>query len=304
MVSQGVPTPIVVNTAAGLGRRDPTDALRRELEAAGVSARLRPVGPARVVSALEQEIAAGARVVGVAGGDGTLLAAADCLAGSETILAPFPVGTLNHFARRLGSVNLAAATGALHAGRAMRVPVGVIDDRVFLNTAIFGFYADVVRRRDRFRSYAGKWGAAVAAFAVTLTRLRQLDVAMLVDGERLERRTSLVWVGVGRGSFPLVHESPDRRRRPDLEIVVLRPRGVMGSAALLLRTLLRLRTRRHPADDPALEVLHARQLLIQGRHHIGVTLDGEVLRLRPPIFIAVQQDALRVVVAEPATDTS
>lgn len=298
-----VPTPILINSAAGLGRRDITELLRRELAAAGVSARLRTADPATIGHVLEEEIAGGAPVIGIAGGDGTLLAAADRLAGSETIIAPFPTGTLNHFARRLGLVDVVTAAQALHEGRSMRVPVGVIDGRHFLNTAIFGFYADVVRRRDRFRKYVGKWGAAVAAFGVTVTRIRHLDLTMVVDGEQLERRTVLVWVGVGRGSFPRVHESRDRRRRPDLEIVVLHPRGVVGSAGLLLRTLLRLRTRRPPASDQALEVLHARQLLIQARHRIGVTLDGEVLRFRPPILIGVQEDALRVVVADAARES-
>lgn len=288
------PVPVIVNAAAGLGRRDRAAEIEAALASAGVESRLETTRAAEVGAAVRREMDRGERLIAVAGGDGTLLAAAEVMAGSEATLAPIPVGTLNHFARRLGVDTLAVAAAAVREQRVTRVPVGVVDERVFLNTATFGFYADVVRRRERYRPVLGKWGGAALGFALTLARLRTMDVTLLVEGERLERRTSLVWVGVGWGSFPLVHESPDRRGRPELEIVVLRPRGIASSAALILRLLLALRRRQRPIDDPALEILHARQLVIKGHHRIGVTLDGEVLRSQPPILIALQDEALRV----------
>ncbi|MDP9348847.1 MAG: hypothetical protein M3P24_06865, partial [Gemmatimonadota bacterium] len=166
---------------------------------------------------------------------------------------------------------------------------------VFLNTATFGLYADVVRRRERLRRWLGKWPAAAVAFALRVVRMRRLEVVLDVDGKRLYRKTPLVWVGVGWGSFPRVHEAPEWRRSPDLEIVVLRPRGRFGVVGLLLRFVRHLLRGQRPVEDPALEVLHARQVLIRARRRIGVTLDGEVLRARSPVFVAVQDEALRVV---------
>lgn len=290
-----LPLPVIVNSAAGLGRRDRSREIGVALAAAGVAFRLHSTPPQAVAASVKRELEGGAETIAAAGGDGTLLAAAGVLAGSGAALASIPVGTLNHFARRLGIETPADAAAAIRERRVTSLPLGVVDDRVFLNTATFGFYADVVRRRERYRSALGKWGAAVLGFALTLARLRVMDVTLLVEGERLERRTSLVWVGVGWGSFPLVHESPDRRKCPDLEIVVLRPGGIAHSAALILRLLIALRRGRRPIQDPALEILHARQLVIKGDHRIGVTLDGEVLRCQPPILIALQDEALRVV---------
>lgn len=288
--------PVVVNRTAGPGRRDRSRDVEAALTAAGVSAMVQAVAPSAVGTAIAREAAAGADLIGVAGGDGTLLSAAEALAGSGIDLAVLPGGTLNHFARRLGVPTLEDAASALAARHVITIPMGVVDDKAFLNTATFGFYADVVRRREHYRPMLGKWGAAAVAVVLTLARAHSMDVALVLEGRRVERRTSLVWVGVGRGSFPLVHQSRDDSDRPDLEIVVLRPRGLVGTAALILRTLLSLRRREHPIRDRALEVLHARRLLIAGRHRIGVTLDGEVLRCAPPVFIAVQDDALRVVV--------
>jgi diacylglycerol kinase family enzyme len=135
------------------------------------------------------------------------------------------------------------------------------------------------------------------AFAYTLTRLRTMNVTLMVDGKRLERTTSLVWVGVGWGSFPLVHEAPERRAQPDLEIVILKPRSAFHSLALMFRLAVQVRRRDTPVRDRGLEVLHARQLMIHADRRIGVTLDGEVMKFEPPILIAIQDDALRVISA-------
>jgi diacylglycerol kinase family enzyme len=286
---------VFMNAAAGLGRRDARDPVEEAFARGGVSAEVESVAPEAIGGAVEAAVRDGAALVAVAGGDGTLLAAAERLAGTSAALAPLPTGTLNHFSRRLGINDLDAAVRAIREGSVRSVPLGVVDDRVFLNTATFGFYADVVRRRERYRPVLRKWPAAAVAFALTVARLRMLDVTLVLDGERLERRTALVWVGVGWGSFPLVHESPERRRRPDLEIVVLRSRGLRGSARMVARGVLALWRGQRPISDPALEIFHARQLLIHCQHRIGVTLDGEVLRCEPPILIALQDDALRVV---------
>jgi undecaprenyl-diphosphatase len=237
----------------------------------------------------------GAPVVGVAGGDGTILAAAERLAGGATALAPFPTGTLNHFSRRLGIADLQTAARSMGVGTRARAPVGVMDDRIFLNTATFGVYADVVRLRERWRPLLRKWGAASAALLTAFVRMNQVEVGIEVDGRFLWRRTPLVWVGVGWGSFPFVHEAPERRASPDLEIVVVRPRGRLGTLAFLLRLGVRLRDRNQPVEDPALEVLHARALLIRSAEKIGVTLDGEVTRTRGPIFVGIVDEALPIV---------
>ncbi|HEX6068575.1 MAG TPA: diacylglycerol kinase family protein [Longimicrobiaceae bacterium] len=293
--AEGAPLPVIVNASAGLDRDAIADRVAVALREGGVAALVEAVSPDRLVGRLTEGVRSGWRRVAVAGGDGTMLTAAGILAGGPVELAPVPTGTLNHFARRLGIDDLASAAGAMREGAVAEVPLGVMDDRVFLNTATFGLYADVVRRRERLRRNLTKWPAAAVAFVMTLARLRTMDITLLVDGERLERTTSLVWVGVGWGSFPLVHQAPERRARPDLEIVILKPAGALRSLALMGRILAQVRRRDQPIRDRDLEVLHARQLLIHSQRRIGVTLDGEVMRCDPPILIAVADGALRVV---------
>jgi len=284
---------VFFNERAGLGRAAASD-LAMQLEGAGLQASVHAV-PAHTLSERIRAAALHADVVGVSGGDGTQMAAAGVLAGGDATLAPIPTGTLNHFARRVGLDNVEIAAAAILAGHTETVPIGIADDLIFLNTATFGLYADVVRQRERLRPWITKWPAAALALAGRFIRMRRLEVVLELEGTRLRRLTPLVWVGVGWGSFPRVHQAAERRENPDLEIVVLRPRGRFGIIPLGLRFLNHLRGRNRPVEDPALEVIHARSLLIRSKEPIGVTLDGEAMRLQPPVFIGIVDNALRVV---------
>ena len=292
--SGGGAIPVFFNPRAGLGGQEDAGPLTDALRDAGVPAKPRAAPVGGLAAAIAGTVAEGAAVIGVSGGDGTLLTAANVLAGSETVLAPFPAGTLNHFARRLGLETLPLAARALSAGRTVRVPLGVMDDQLFLNTATFGLYADVVRRREHWRPLLRKWPAALIAFVQTLARSRPMTVSLEVAGEQIVCETPLVWVGVGWGSFPFVHESPDERALPDLEIVIVRPGSRLGAILLVLRMLLFLRDRERLRDDRALQFVHARQLVIRAHGHVGVTLDGEIMRADSPIYVGIQEGALSV----------
>jgi diacylglycerol kinase family enzyme len=287
---------VFVNEGAGRGPSQVT-AIEDTLEQAGIRAAVRAVRAVDLADAV-RAASADARTVAIAGGDGTQTAAAEILAGQQTALAPIPTGTLNHFARRTGVEKIEDAVAALLGGHTIRVPVGIVDERLFLNTATFGLYADVVRQREQIRPWLAKWPAAGIAIVSRLFRMRRLHVTLEVGGADgpLERLTPLVWVGVGWGSFPVVHRAAERREQPDLEIVVLRPRGRFGMVWLGFRFLRHVLTRNRPVSDPALEVLHARSLLIRSGGAIGVTLDGEVFRMEAPLFVGVVDGALKVVV--------
>ena len=286
--------PVFYNPRAGLGGQEDADPLVEALREAGVEADPRAVPPAGLARAIGEAVADGEPLIGVSGGDGTLLTAANALAGTDSALAPFPTGTLNHFARRLGLDDLALAARAVADGSTVRVPLGVMDDRVFLNTATFGLYADVVRRREKLRPVLRKWPAAVVAFFQTVAKLREMSITMSVGGETITAETPLVWVGVGWGSFPFVHESPDERALPELEIVIMRPGGRLGALFLTLRLALFLRDREKLREDPALLFVNARQVVIHARRRVGATLDGEVMRVDSPIYVGIQEGALSV----------
>jgi diacylglycerol kinase family enzyme len=287
---------VFVNAAAGRHGDAVWAPLARALRAARVEPALLPVDPQQLRDVVAAAARSAPRIIGVSGGDGSLSAGAAALAGGATALAVFPTGTLNHFARRYHIADLDAAARAVAGGRIERVPVGVVDDDIFLNTLTFGYYAEVVRRRERWRRWVRKWPAAAVAIASLLARAPHIDVVLDVDGQRVQRSTALLWIGVGWGTFPRAHDAAERRARPDLEVALLRPTTRRGLVAFMLRLIRMLVTSDRPVSDPALEILHARSIIVRGPEQLDTTMDGEIRVRRAPVYIGVREHALRLVV--------
>lgn len=130
-------------------------------------------------------------VIGAAGGDGTLAAAAAVAVERGVPLVAVPAGTLNHLARDLGLGGVDDAIAAVRAGTATAIDVGVVADRSFLNTLSFGGYAPVVDHRERLEARLGKWPALLVSLVRELPRMEPLRLE--VDGEVM--RVWLGWIG-------------------------------------------------------------------------------------------------------------
>jgi diacylglycerol kinase family enzyme len=139
--------------------------------------------------------AAGADVVVVLGGDGTLNEAANGLAGSRCALAALPGGSTNVFARSIGLPNdPIEATGvlldALSRRSIERVGLGSVNRRYFLFHTGVGFDAAVVaqvERRAGLKRYAGHPLFVYAAFDTWLRhydRSRPRFAVHVEDGDR------------------------------------------------------------------------------------------------------------------------
>ena len=134
---------LIVNTESRHGLRLCQDAVRH-LAACGVRLRhtYRLRQPMRVGSAVEDALCQGSRLVIVGGGDGTVNAAVNALAGREVPLGVLPLGTGNDFARTLGiPLDVRAACRVLSEGRVASVDLGRVNGRYFLNTVSIGFTA-------------------------------------------------------------------------------------------------------------------------------------------------------------------
>ena len=151
------------------------------------------------------------RAVGVAGGDGTVAAAAAVADRYALPLVVVPAGTLNHFARDVGIYDTQEAVDATRAGEAVAVDLAmveahpgrdsdpqdpsVINTRYFLNTASIGSYPDLVRLREKWQPRWGKWPAFVAALVTVLHRSEKVKV-------RVEDQWQEVWfLFVGNGPY-------------------------------------------------------------------------------------------------------
>lgn len=100
-----------------------------------------------VAAVARQAVAGGADLLGVAGGDGTQALVAAVAAECGVPFLVISAGTRNHFAMDLGLDRADPSTGldALDDGVELRIDLGRVGDRVFVNNASFGAYATIVQ---------------------------------------------------------------------------------------------------------------------------------------------------------------
>jgi diacylglycerol kinase family enzyme len=138
---------IVMNPRSGGGKVVRFD-LAAKARALGAEVTLLD-GPGYVdVAALVRDaIDRGADLLGVAGGDGTQALVAGIAADHDIPMLVISAGTRNHFALDLGLDRDDPSTclQALTDGEEVRVDLGMIADRPFVNNASFGAYAEIVQ---------------------------------------------------------------------------------------------------------------------------------------------------------------
>src|SRR3954468_12284730 len=182
---QGEGLVVAVNPRSGTDDYDPSDDIRRLLPRAEL---LELSEDAGVTELLGEAARSGrARALGVAGGDGSVAAAAAVALEHDLPLAVIPAGTLNHFARDVGIATPDDAAEAVTKGSAVRVDVAEVNGTPFLNTASIGVYPQVVERRDALSHRLGKWVAMTVATAQVLRRATPIDVV-------LSGRPARVWI--------------------------------------------------------------------------------------------------------------
>src|SRR5664279_4195367 len=138
---------IVMNPRSGGGKVVRFD-LKNKAEALGAEVALME-GPGHVdVAAIVRDaVTRGADLLGVAGGDGTQALVAGIAADHDLPLLVITAGTRNHFALDLGldREDPSACLDALADGEDVRIDLGMIGGRPFVNNASFGAYAEIVQ---------------------------------------------------------------------------------------------------------------------------------------------------------------
>jgi undecaprenyl-diphosphatase len=172
---EGAGLVVVVNASAGSAEKV-AEELRTELPQAEIVEVDRGDD---LLEALEKAAERGV-ALGVAGGDGTVNAAASVAAAHEMPLLVVPGGTLNHFAHALGLETIADAAAAVRDGRVVVVDRAEIDGRTLLNTGSIGSYTDLVDAREKLEDRIGKWPAMMVALFNVLRHSE--PVAVELDG--------------------------------------------------------------------------------------------------------------------------
>jgi diacylglycerol kinase family enzyme len=243
-------------------------------------------GPGTVdVAALARKaVGDGADLLGVAGGDGTQALVAGIAAEHGIPFMVIPAGTRNHFALDLGldREDPPRCLDALTDGVELRVDLGQIGDRTFVNNASFGAYAAVVQspayRDDKI--------------GTTLDLLPDL----LTHPEGPTLRVQAGTTALSGPQAVLVSNNPysaadiaglGRRARLDdgvLGVLAVTVRGAVDAARLV-------RGRR----SKVLTLLTAREAVVDAdAPSIPVGIDGESIMMPTPVRCTIRPGALRV----------
>jgi diacylglycerol kinase family enzyme len=262
----------------------------------------------------QQAVADGAGLVFAAGGDGTVRACAQAVAGTGVPLAIVPFGTANLTARALGIPS--------RADRALEVGFRGRDRRIDLACAEVGDAG-----RDRGRARGTEAGAEVGAGGMTFAAMAGIGLdAAVVEAAHTEGKRRLGWVaylmsGVAHlwlpaqeftvrldGGEPLTRRArcvvvgnagllpggfrllPEARCDDGwLDVGILAPAGILGwphVAGLVLT-----RSRRH---DAQLERFRARRVEIAAEADLPRQVDGEVIAPGRTLTVSVWPKVLTV----------
>ncbi|WP_236790909.1 diacylglycerol kinase family protein [Amycolatopsis sp. GM8] len=240
----------------------------------------------------EGAVAGGADVLGMAGGDGSQAIVADVASRHGIAFVCVPAGTRNHFALDLGldREKVVVALDAFGQAVERRVDLAKLGDRVFVNNASLGVYATVVQSPQ----YREAKAATVA---------QQLPDLLGPQAERPDLRFT-AQDGTPRGSADVLLVSNGAYRLDHLAGFGTRERLDSGELGIVTVTVDRAR------DVPALVSAEmtgrlsrfpgyqswlARDFVVESdRPLVEVGVDGEALRLPPPLRFHCLPGALRV----------
>lgn len=281
---------VIYNPAAG--RADRLDAIRDAFDDRGVptewlETRTDEPGLGLARNAVE----AGAEVVTVAGGDGTVRSCLEALIGTDVSLAILPLGTGNLLALNLGiPLDPVDAVDVAMKGIPRRIDIGMANGEPFTVMAGMGLDADMIR--DATPGAKSRFGAlAYVGSLFRHLRRRRVDVTLHIDdGERARYRSTMVLLGIVGQLQGGVKVFPDARiAGGKLHVLVVEARGWIGWLDTAGRVLFR-RPGRH---------LHrhtARRVIIETDPPEVYEVDGEVRGETARLELEVLRDAVRVLV--------
>jgi diacylglycerol kinase family enzyme len=232
---------------------------------------------------VQKAVADGADALAMAGGDGSQAVVAAMAADLNLPYACVPAGTRNHFALDLG-VDRDDVVGALDAfvdGGERRVDLAEVNGRVFVNNVSLGLYAEAVQRPG-YRE------------AKLRTLLDTVPDVLGPDGRSLD----LEWTGPGgheHHSGAAVLVSNNRYRLGTAVGSGTRPRIDDGLLGITVAAAPAGRSGRF-AQRPWRE-WSAPEFEVRSEHPVMAGIDGEAVRLDPPLQFRIKTGVLRARIA-------
>jgi diacylglycerol kinase family enzyme len=269
----GPVTPVLlINPRSGGGKAQRYDLVAR-CRARGIEPVVMKEGD-DLASLAAGAVSSGADVIGMAGGDGSQAVVATVASRHDIPYVCIPAGTRNHFALDIGvdRDDVIGALDAFHHASERRIDLGRVNGRTFVNNASIGLYGKIVQSpeyrdaklRTVIEMLPNLLGPGAAPF----------DLRFSDPGGATYEAAQLVLVSNNRYQLdPLGHQGTRGTMDGGTLGVVVVPDGPP------LRPLREWTTLRFEIDSGAI---------------IDVGLDGEAIRLEPPLRFESLPAALRI----------
>ncbi len=277
--------PLLINPNAGSLFRS---GLKTWLDAHREDFSLVPTSSAEDLTAKARALAeSGEPVVAAAGGDGTLMCAAQGLIGTNAALGILPCGTMNVFARELGigSRRFDVALEAMQTGLRQPVDIFTVNGKPFLQMAGFGMDARIIKLiTPKMKRWLGAASHLVTALKVAVERHPVITVT-LPDGEAYQG--TQVILGNGKRYGGEAHLFADARYDDGLLNAVIMHQE---SAAILFEVLgsmlQRGATQRNTSTFTNVCTFDACEITAEGKldyqldgDYVGTIMPGESARI-------------------------
>ncbi|MQT13413.1 lipid kinase [Segnochrobactrum spirostomi] len=256
------------------------DGVRTILAEAGIAVTHRPTESADALDAAIRREAEAYDAVALAGGDGTVNAAAAALKATRVPVALLPFGTANDLARSLAIPIGAPAARLLFEGRTRRIDLGHVNDHLFVNAASIGLPVWVARRQTAELKRRLKVLSYPIAAVQALRDTHRFRATITVDG--VATRVKVVQITVGNG----VNFGGGLRLGRDAAL----DDGLLDVFAIeadsfgdLVRAGIAIRFGRQDLD-PLTHTFRGRTVRIETHTPHAVNTDGEVTTTTPADF--------------------
>lgn len=294
---------VICNDHSGRNSRE-AEAIDRAMAVLGPEAELCHVKGRDIAETARAAVRDGYGTVVAAGGDGTIMAVASALNGSDCALGVLPLGTFNFFARGYGiPEDPEGAAKVIAAGHSRSIDLGAVNGRLFLNNASIGVYPAILKERETvYRRWGRRRIAAHWSVLKTFWRFtRPLKVEIEVEGQRRRFRTPLVFAA--RSAFQLEHfglQGADCIRQGGFAVFVAPDEGRMG----LLSDAVRLAVKQMRLGED-FELICADRLVIHvKRRRQLVACDGEKFAMDGPLEFEMVRNAFRIIVPDAAGEAA
>jgi diacylglycerol kinase (ATP) len=270
---------VIINPAAGVGRpilQALNSGLKNTEIEWDVSITHKPGDAERLA---KRAIEDGADIVGVHGGDGSVMEVASALRGTSTPLAIFPGGTANVMSVELGiPTDIEASIDFIAKGNytTRLIDMGRVNDRLFLLRIGIGLEADMMKSADQ--EIKNRFGMLAYAFSA-INEMRNLTPTIYriwVDGE-LHESEGISCMIANSGNVAIGGLTLSRKidiSDGALDVVVFRSANL---ASMITVSAAVVSPNAEATDSPQLEHYQGREIVVQADPPQTISIDGEVI---------------------------